>query len=119
MQIVNHGVQNELMQNMRNVAYEFFKLPIKEKDKYAMLSNDIHGYGHAYVVSEDQTLDWTDTLFLLIYPNRFRKLQFWPRTPLEFKYTIFTISISNSICTCCDFDRIHVVMQGDNGGLFE
>ncbi|CAI8612670.1 unnamed protein product [Vicia faba] len=84
-QIVNHGVQKELMQNMKNVAYEFFKLPIREKDKYAMLSNDVHGYGHAYVVSEDQTLDWTDTLFLLIYPDRFRKLQFWPKTPQEFK----------------------------------
>ncbi|KAK2414367.1 protein SRG1 [Trifolium repens] len=84
-QIVNHGVQKELMQNMRDVTDEFFKLPTIEKDKYAMLSNDLHGYGHAYVVSEEQTLDWTDTLFLLIYPTRFRQLQFWPKPPLGFK----------------------------------
>jgi len=86
LQIVNHGVQKEILQNMKDAADKFFKLPIEEKEKYAMLSNDVHGYGHAYVVSEEQTLDWTDTLFLLIYPTRFRKLQFWPKTPQGFKY---------------------------------
>ncbi|KEH22931.1 putative codeine 3-O-demethylase [Medicago truncatula] len=91
-QIVNHGVDKEILQNMKDAADEFFKLPIEEKEKYAMLSNDVHGYGHAYVVSEEQTLDWTDTLFLLIYPTRFRKLQFWPKTPHGFKEIVDTYS---------------------------
>ncbi|CAJ1800140.1 unnamed protein product [Sphenostylis stenocarpa] len=30
----------------------------KEKNKYAMPSNEIHGYGKGYIVSEEQTLDW-------------------------------------------------------------
>ncbi|KAG5009832.1 hypothetical protein JHK87_018347 [Glycine soja] len=54
--IVNHGIQKELLQGIKNAAYEFFKLPTEEKNKYAMASNDIHG--QAYVVSEEQTLDW-------------------------------------------------------------
>jgi hypothetical protein len=83
---VNHGVQKELMQRMRDVANEFFKLPVEEKEKYAMPSNDIQGYGHAYVVSEEQTLDWSDALMLVIYPNRYRKLQLWPKSPQGFKY---------------------------------
>jgi hypothetical protein len=86
LQIVNHGVQKEVMQRMREVADEFFKLPVEEKEKYAMPSNDIQGYGHAYVVSEEQTLDWSDALILVIYPNRYRKLQLWPKSPQGFKY---------------------------------
>lgn len=87
-QVVNHGLQKELIQRMRNVTDEFFNLPIEEKEKYAMPSNDIQGYGHAYVVSEEQTLDWSDSLILMIYPNRYRKLQFWPKTPHGFNEII-------------------------------
>ncbi|TKY65997.1 SRG1 protein [Spatholobus suberectus] len=56
-EIVNHGVQKELLQKMKGAASEFFKLPIEEKNKYAMASNEIRGYGQAYVVSEEKTLD--------------------------------------------------------------
>ncbi|AES78791.2 putative (S)-norcoclaurine synthase [Medicago truncatula] len=87
-QIVNHGVQREVLQTMRDIADEFFKLPIEEKEKYAMLPNDIQGYGHTIVFSEEQTLDWSDSLILVIYPTEYRKLQFWPKTPHEFKEII-------------------------------
>ncbi|KAG4921928.1 hypothetical protein AAZX31_18G168300 [Glycine max] len=82
-QIVNHGVQEHL-QKMKDASSEFFKLPIEEKNKYASASNDTHGYGQAYVVSEEQTLDWSDALMLITYPTRYRKLQFWPKTPEGF-----------------------------------
>ncbi|XP_057434353.1 oxoglutarate-dependent flavonoid 7-O-demethylase 1-like isoform X2 [Lotus japonicus] len=68
-QIVNHGVQKELVQRMKDATTEFFELPIEEKEKYAMTSNDIQGYGHAYVVSEDQILDWSDALILVTNPT--------------------------------------------------
>ncbi|KAK7400875.1 hypothetical protein VNO78_12183 [Psophocarpus tetragonolobus] len=87
-QIVNHGVQKELLQRMKDASAEFFKLPIEEKEKYAMPSNDIQGYGHAYVVSEEQTLDWSDALMFVTYPTRYRKLQYWPQTPHGFKEII-------------------------------
>ncbi|RDX77977.1 Protein SRG1, partial [Mucuna pruriens] len=89
-QIVNHGLQKELLQRMKDASSEFFKLPIEEKDKYAMASNDIQGYGHAYVVSEEQTLDWSDALILITYPTWYRKHQFWPKTPEGFKELIET-----------------------------
>ncbi|KAG5095190.1 hypothetical protein JHK84_050778 [Glycine max] len=57
-QIVNHGVQTELMQKMKDAASEFFNLPIEEKNKYAMVSSETHGYGKGCVVSGEQTLDW-------------------------------------------------------------
>ncbi|KRH49137.2 hypothetical protein GLYMA_07G135000v4 [Glycine max] len=86
--IVNHGVQKELMQKMKDATSEFYNLPIEEKNKYAMASNEIQGYGKGYLVSEKQTLDKSDSLMLHIYPTRYRKLQFWPKTPEGFKEII-------------------------------
>ena len=76
---------------MKDATAEFFNLPIEEKEKYSMLPNDIHGYGYAYVVSEDQILDGSDALVLLQYPTRYRKLQFWPKTPEGFKQVFLII----------------------------
>ncbi|XP_014523727.2 protein SRG1-like [Vigna radiata var. radiata] len=87
-QIVNHGVKKELVQKMKDAAAEFFELPIEEKKKYAMESNDIQGYGQAYVVSEEQILDWYDALMLVTCPTQYRKLQLWPKTPEGFKDVI-------------------------------
>nr|KYP37525.1 S-norcoclaurine synthase 1 [Cajanus cajan] len=87
-QVVNHGVQKELLHKMKEASSEFFKLPIEEKNKYAMAPNDIQGYGQVYVASEEQTLDWSDALMLITYPTQFKKLQFWPKTPEGFKEII-------------------------------
>lgn len=76
--MVNHGVAEEIMQGMKNCASEFFELPLEEKNKYGTTPHDIQGYGQAYVVSEEQKLDWSDILGLLIYPPEFRNLKFWP-----------------------------------------
>ncbi|VVA28722.1 Hypothetical predicted protein [Prunus dulcis] len=92
-QMVNHGVATEVLQGMKDAAAKFFELPVEEKNKVAMTSDDIQGYGHAYVVSEEQILDWSDLLFLIVYPSQYRKLKFWPTTPEEYKEAIEAYSI--------------------------
>ncbi|OMO97243.1 Oxoglutarate/iron-dependent dioxygenase [Corchorus olitorius] len=87
-QLVNHGVPNEVLQKMKDSAAEFFDLPLEEKNKYAMPSNDVQGYGHAYVVSEEQILDWSDALILVVHPSHYRKLDFWPKSPKGLKEII-------------------------------
>ncbi|XVE61920.1 hypothetical protein DITRI_Ditri06bG0076900 [Diplodiscus trichospermus] len=94
-QVVNHGVAKEVLQKMKDAAAEFFELPLEEKNKYAMPSNDIQGYGHAYVVSEEQILDWSDALILVVHPPYYRKLEFWPKSPNGFEEIIE--EYSNSI----------------------
>ena len=64
---------------------EFFKLPLEEKNSYAQPPNDIEGYGQAFVVSEDQKLDWGDMLFLLPQPLSQRKMSQWPVKPTSFR----------------------------------
>ncbi|XP_059649924.1 2-oxoglutarate-dependent dioxygenase 11-like [Cornus florida] len=84
-QVVNHSVTKEVVHNFKDATAEFFDLPLEEKNMYAMASNDIQGYGHAYVVSEEQKLDWSDALILITYPSKYRRLRFWPTTPTGFK----------------------------------
>jgi isopenicillin N synthase-like dioxygenase len=91
-QVINHGVANEVLDKMKTSTGEFFDLPIEEKNKYSTPANDIQGYGHSYVVSEEQKLDWTDSLVLVTFPYKFHRLQFWPNRPNDYKETIQTYS---------------------------
>ncbi|GMJ03121.1 LATERAL BRANCHING OXIDOREDUCTASE 1 [Hibiscus trionum] len=85
-QVINHGVAKEVLQKMKDAAAEFFELPLEEKNKIVMPSNDIQGYGHAYVVSDEQILDWSDALILVVHPSHYRKLKFWPNSPKGIQY---------------------------------
>ena len=86
LQVVNHGVAKEVLQKMKDAAAKFFELPLEEKNKYAMPSNDLQGYGQTTVVSEEQILDWSDALLLVVHPSYYRKLEFWPKSPKGFEY---------------------------------
>lgn len=87
-QLINHGVCDELIEQMRTVTEEFFKLPLEEKMVYAQLPDNLEGYGQAFVLSEDQKLDWGDMLFLSVRPIPMRKMRFWPIQPATFRETV-------------------------------
>ncbi|XWS62105.1 hypothetical protein CRYUN_Cryun07bG0182300 [Craigia yunnanensis] len=92
-QLINHGVGDEVIEKMKIDIQEFFKLPLKEKMAYAQLPNNIEGYGQAFVVSEDQKLDWGDMLFLLPLPVTLRNMRFWPIIPPSFRETMDSYSM--------------------------
>lgn len=75
---------------MKAAAAAFFELPPEEKKMYSMASNDLQGYGQAYVVSEQQKLDWSDILFLMTLPIKDRKLNYWPTRVTDFMYVSST-----------------------------
>eukprot|EP00268_Persea_americana_P054540 TRINITY_DN6253_c0_g1_i10.p1 TRINITY_DN6253_c0_g1~~TRINITY_DN6253_c0_g1_i10.p1 ORF type:complete len:297 (-),score=58.49 TRINITY_DN6253_c0_g1_i10:1024-1914(-) len=83
-QITNHGIAEDVLQRMKAAAAAFFELPLEEKKMYSMASNDLQGYGQAYVVSEQQKLDWSDILFLMTLPIKDRKLNYWPTRVTSF-----------------------------------
>ena len=72
---------------MKVVVEDFFKLPLEQKMIYAQLPNDLEGYGQAFVISEDQKLDWGGLLFLYSLPTSQRNMRFWPNNPKSFRYT--------------------------------
>ncbi|OMO93129.1 Plant peroxidase [Corchorus olitorius] len=87
-QLIDHGVGDEVIEKMKIDIQKFFKLPLEEKMACAQLPNNIEGYGQAFVVSEDQKLDWGDMLFLLPLPKPLRNMRFWPTTPPSFRETL-------------------------------
>ncbi|KAL6839898.1 hypothetical protein ACP4OV_029708 [Aristida adscensionis] len=87
-QVVNHGIEHELLDETEKVAREFFMLPLEEKEKYPMAPGGIQGYGHAFVFSEDQKLDWCNMLALGVAPASIRQPSLWPTTPASFAATL-------------------------------
>ncbi|XP_068642150.1 oxoglutarate-dependent flavonoid 7-O-demethylase 1 isoform X2 [Aristolochia californica] len=75
-QLINHGVGSSLIEKMKFEVQSFFQLPLAEKQKFAQLPGDVQGYGQAFVVSEEQKLDWGDMFSLTLesYANETQKL---------------------------------------------
>lgn len=84
-QVINHGLADSFLDKVREISKQFFALPAEEKLKYARTVDDIEGYGNDSVLSEKQKLDWTDRLYLNVFPEDIRKLQFWPQKPECFR----------------------------------
>ncbi|PIN22215.1 Iron/ascorbate family oxidoreductase [Handroanthus impetiginosus] len=84
-QAVNHGIENWFLDEVRQLAREFFHLPMVEKQKCARSGNDYEGYGNDIVLYENQPLDWNDSLYLLVSPQDRQKLQYWPQNPPSFR----------------------------------
>ncbi|XP_050214611.1 protein SRG1-like [Mercurialis annua] len=85
-QVINHGMASSFLDRMREVANNFFALPKEEKQKYSREVDSIEGYGNDMIISEKQTLDWTDRLYLTLSPER--QLKFWPENPQDFRETL-------------------------------
>ncbi|KAF0927753.1 hypothetical protein E2562_035990 [Oryza meyeriana var. granulata] len=81
------------MEEMEKVAREFFMLPLEEKEKYPMEPGGIQGYGHAFVFSDDQKLDWCNMLALGVEPAFIRRPNLWPTTPANFSETLEKYSV--------------------------
>jgi isopenicillin N synthase-like dioxygenase len=88
-QLTNHGVETSLMDDVLNLAREFFNQPIERKRKFSNLIDgknfQVEGYGTDRVVTQDQILDWSDRLFLRVEPKEERNLAFWPDHPESFR----------------------------------
>ncbi|XP_047309467.1 protein SRG1-like [Impatiens glandulifera] len=87
-QVVNHGIDLELLDNFEKVVMDFFKLPLEEKKKYPMLPGTIQGYGQAFVFSEEQKLDWCNMFALGVIPDSIRQPHLWPHEPVTFCETL-------------------------------
>ncbi|ESQ35104.1 hypothetical protein EUTSA_v10008010mg [Eutrema salsugineum] len=91
-QLVNHGIDPSFLEKTKAGIHGFFNLPMEEKKKLWQLSNEIEGFGQAFVISEDQKLDWADLFFLTVQPVESRKPHLFPKLPLHFRDTLETYS---------------------------
>ncbi|KAK9094534.1 hypothetical protein Scep_026003 [Stephania cephalantha] len=100
-QLINHSVDEELMRKMVCNAEEFFNLPLEEKKAYAQVPESFQGYGQAFVVSEEQKLEWSDMLSLRTLPVYQRNMRFWPKKPPSFSETLDKYAFAMEKVTFC------------------
>ncbi|KAK1262711.1 S-norcoclaurine synthase 1 [Acorus gramineus] len=86
--LINHGVGGEVMEKVKRDTQEFFKQPLEVKDAHSQLPDSVEGYGQAFVVSQEQRLDWADMLSLRLRPISSRRMRFWPTQPTSFRETL-------------------------------
>ena len=96
-QLINHGVSISLVEKVKVGIQELFDLPREEKKKLWQLPGDLEGFGQAFVVSEEQKLDWGDMFYLVTRPIHLRKPHLFPNIPLPFKYLSLPLSLSLSL----------------------
>ncbi|CAL4915533.1 unnamed protein product [Urochloa decumbens] len=100
-QLTNHGVPDEVIENMMNDVAEFFRQPLEAKKAYSQLPNSLEGYGQSFVVSDIQKLDWCDRFFLHVRPVESRDLSFWPTNPASFRRSVDVYSSEVAKLSCC------------------
>lgn len=66
-----------------------------EKKKYAKTVHEFEGYGADPVPEQGQFLDWSDRLFLTVFPQDQRKYQFWPNNPHSFRFLFHSFYLQN------------------------
>jgi len=87
-QVVNHGVPDEVIAGVKRDMEKFFQLPLDVKNAYAQRPGDLQGYGQAFVLSDDQKLDWGDMFALYTQPPQIRDMTYWPTKPHTFRTSI-------------------------------
>ncbi|EOA38725.1 hypothetical protein CARUB_v10010858mg [Capsella rubella] len=87
-QLVNHGIDSSFLDKIKSEIQDFFNLPLEEKKKFWQQPKVMEGFGQAFVVSEDQKLDWADMFFLVTQPAQYRKPHLFPKLPLPFRDTL-------------------------------
>ncbi|KAJ4718478.1 2-oxoglutarate (2OG) and Fe(II)-dependent oxygenase superfamily protein [Melia azedarach] len=98
-QAIGHGMSTSFLDNIRQAAKEYFEQPMEEKKKQAKGVEEFEGYGADPVPAEGQFLDWSDRLFLDVYPEDRRKLRFWPERPESFRGLLEEYSLKIKMVT--------------------
>ncbi|XVE71549.1 hypothetical protein DITRI_Ditri10aG0159900 [Diplodiscus trichospermus] len=81
-ELINHGVSSALVEKAKSEIQEFFNLPMEEKKKFWQKPDDVEGFGQAFVVSEEQKLNWGDMFYMVTLPTHLRKPHLFPKLPL-------------------------------------
>uniref|UniRef100_A0A0E0IWE0 Fe2OG dioxygenase domain-containing protein n=1 Tax=Oryza nivara TaxID=4536 RepID=A0A0E0IWE0_ORYNI len=118
-QLVNHGVPDDVISDVRRDLTEFFKLPLEAKEAYAKPPDKYEGYGQHFVVSEKQKLDWGDLLHLRLRPTESRDLRFWPAHPSSFRNSMERYSLETAKVARCLLEFLAMDMGVDPESLLE
>ncbi|GMJ11344.1 hypothetical protein like AT1G55290 [Hibiscus trionum] len=78
-QIINHDVPIEVLENVKDATYRFFRLPAEVKNKYSKehsSSNNVR-FGTSFTPQAEKALEWKDYLSLF-YVSEHEASALWP-----------------------------------------
>ncbi|KAJ4800238.1 2-oxoglutarate (2OG) and Fe(II)-dependent oxygenase superfamily protein [Rhynchospora pubera] len=61
----------------------------------------LQGYGQAFVLSEEQKLDWSDMFYITTRPVALRNMKFWPTSPSTFRDNMDRYSLELTKVASC------------------
>ncbi|KAL5577093.1 hypothetical protein UlMin_018792 [Ulmus minor] len=98
-QLINHGVSPSLVESVKKGIEQLFNLPIEEKEKFRQKPGDMEGLGQAFVVSEEQKLDWADIFLITMRPKHIRKSHLFPNFPNPFRENLdaYSLEVENIV----------------------
>lgn len=79
--VINHGINSEMMECVKDTWQEFFYQPLDLKKKYANSPSTYEGYGSRLGIEKGAILDWSDYFFLNYLPLSLRNPSKWPAFP--------------------------------------
>ncbi|VAH09214.1 protein SRG1-like isoform X2 [Triticum dicoccoides] len=82
-QLTNHGVDESVVQGMKDSAMQFFRLPLEKKNALAVHAGSLGGFGHHFTGSS-RKLDWAESLILATQQNGQTSMDLWPADPPTF-----------------------------------
>lgn len=85
MQLVNHGISDDVVSSMIDVSGRFFDLSFEERAKY--MTTDMRApvrYGTSFSQTKDTVFCWRDFLKLMCHPLP-DFLSHWPASPVDFR----------------------------------
>ncbi|KAM0950186.1 putative flavanone 3-dioxygenase [Dioscorea sansibarensis] len=89
-QVVNHGIEKEVLLKVMEIAKEFFRLPVEEKmELYSDDPSKKIRLSTSFNVTKETVHNWRDYLRLYCYPLE-EFLPLWPSKPLLFKDVMST-----------------------------
>ncbi|CAN6306297.1 unnamed protein product [Urochloa humidicola] len=83
-QLANHGVDEAVIQQMKDSTVQFFSLPLGSKNEVAVRPGGFQGFGHHFNDPGTDKLDWAECLLLETQPPD-RDMEFWPTNQPTFR----------------------------------
>ncbi|XP_022884727.1 flavanone 3-dioxygenase-like [Olea europaea var. sylvestris] len=84
-QVVDHGVDTNLISDMTCLAREFFDLPEKEKLRFDMSGGKKGGFIVSSHLQGEAIKDWREIVTYFSYPTRARDYSRWPDKPEKWR----------------------------------
>lgn len=104
-QLINHGVDLSLMENVKIGVEEFFSLQMEEKKKFWQKAGEMEGFGQLFVLSEEQKLEWADMFYMVTSPLHAKNPHLFPSIPQPFRDNLesYLLKMKNMCITIMGF----------------